>query len=443
MGLKYILFITFLFLSASLKAKVLRDTVKTEVRYSEKNIYDTINVYGDKQIVRRDSLRKHFSKYIPKNYVVSYNSIDYISSAHLKMLLSQEHKKNKNKNKSVLISGAPFPFYKPTTSFGFGGAGVLSFKYDKKDTVSFRSYVPFSLLISVKGQFEFGTGMDLFMHENRFKTRFRLDATKGLANYFEYNGTLKFPSIDDKSTQYDHLLIEPEVEMLWSVAKNFYIGPSLYLRYEKLSKMSDDVKATLPLSFLNNPEVFSMGLGFMCEYSSIDNPTFPYHGLVANASIQEYYEFMAEKKAYTKITLDYRQYQELFNRCALAWQVKAEGVVGQETDLFMLKPAVYIRGVMDRYYISPLVGNISTEYRQYFGSQEAYERGSYFARVGYTLWANMGVWGDKLNSLNTVFSVGGGLRYEIQQYKNIRFDVGTPFDKNAKLFYYVSFLEFF
>lgn len=414
-------------------------------KYIESNHYDTVLVSGVKRVIRRDSLRKDFDKYFTKYDVVSYNEIDYISTRHLELYLTKNYKEQKRAAKKVWVSGAGFPYYQPTTSFGVGGAAILSFNYDHRDTVNFKSYVPISLLASIKGQFALTSGLYLFMKENKHKATARMDMSYGMANYFGSGNRLKMPSINDKSTQYTQFIAKPTFNMLWRVADDFYIGPAISFHYEQISKIASDVYEALPDVVQQNKQIFDIGVGFMAEYSSIDNPSFPYQGIVVNASAMAHGEFLSVKTPMASISIDYRQYQRLFSpRGVLAWQVGLKTLFNNKTDLFMLNPSLDMRGVMERYYIAPTVGNVSLEYRQFIGGMAAYKRGEWWTKIGFALWANGGMWGNNIfKKADFVTSFGGGLRYEIQPNKNFRFDIGTATGARAKPMFYVGFLEYF
>lgn len=414
-------------------------------KYIESNYYDTIGVSNKKIVIRRDSLRKNFDSYFPKPDLVSYNDIDYISTNHLEQYIKKNYKDQKRASKRVWASGAGFPFYKPTTSFGIGGAAILSFMYDRRDTISFNSYIPISFLASVKGQFALTSGLYLFMKENKNKARARLDMSYGMANYFGSGSSIKAPSIDDKSTQYTQFLMIPTFEMLWRVADNFYLGTIISIQYEKLQDMAPDVFAALPLAVQQNSEVLNIGGGIVAEYSSIENPSFPYDGVVFNASLKANGELLSVKAPMPSIMVDYRQYQRLFSqRGVLAWQLKMETLLNNKTDLFVINPALDIRGVLERYHIASTVGNMSVEYRQFIGSMDVYKRGVWWSKIGFTVWGNLGMWGnDIFKQTDFVASYGGGFRYEIQPNKNFRFDIGTATGDKAKPMFYVGFLEYF
>lgn len=440
------LFLLFLFTPLLASAFGSSDSIPDKPqKYVESNHYDTVLVSGEKRVIRRDSLRKGFDTYFPKYDIVSYNDIDYISTRHLELYLNKNYKEQKRATKKVWVSGAGFPYYQPTTSFGVGGAAILSFHYDRHDTVNHKSYIPISLLASVKGQFALTSGLYLFMKENRRKATVRLDMSYGMANYFGKGASLKMPSINDKSTQYTQFIAKPTFNMLWRVTDDFYIGSAVSFHYEQLSKIAPDVLEALPKVVRHDKEIFDIGLGVMAEYSSIDNPSFPYHGIVVNASAMAHGEFLSVKVPMASISIDYRQYQRLFSpRGVLAWQVALKSLFNNETELFLLNPSLDMRGVMERYYIASTVGNVSLEYRQFIGGLEAYNRGEWWSKIGFTLWANGGMWSDDLfRKTDFVASFGGGLRYEIQPNKNFRFDVGTATGARATPMFYVGFLEYF
>ncbi|MEG2121097.1 MAG: hypothetical protein RRZ64_03460 [Rikenellaceae bacterium] len=442
--MRAIIIFIFLFLSVNAFSLDKRDSVVVRQKYVEANFHDTISTSADKIVVRRDSLRKNFDLYFPNYDIVSYNNIDYISTKHLELYLKKSYKDLKHASQKVWLSGAGFPFYKPTTSFGIGGAVILSFNHDNRDTLNFKSYVPISLLASIKGQFSLTSGLYLFMKENARKARISFDMSYGMANYFGSGATIKAPSINDKSTQYTQLIAQPKVDMLWRVAKDLYVGPTFNLKYEQLSDIPIDVYGALPLVVQQEKQILNVSLGAMVEYSSIDNPTFPYHGIMANASVMAGYEAMSMKRYTANISIDYRQYHTIIPRGVLAWQVKGTTILNSDNDFFLINPSISIRGVLDRYYIASTVGSVSVEYRQFIGSEQAHSRGEWWTRIGVTLWANGGMWSNEIfKNADFVASFGCGLRYEVQPNKNVCIDAGRATGDKSKAMFYVGFLEYF
>lgn len=414
-------------------------------KYDERNYFDTITVDGSTSVVRRDLLRKNFKEYLPEHSIISFNDIEYISTSELRYLLKGVKKEALRSTRKVWVSGMGFPFYKPTTSAGIGGAAILTFKANKNDDVSFRSYIPISFLASIRGQFALTFGANIFMNENKLKFRSYLTGSYGVANYFGQGGAIKAPNIKDKTTHYDQLMFKPELELLWRVGRDFYIGPAVNIHYEKLSNIADDVYEYLPNGVQRKKEILNMGIGGLLEYSTIDNPTCPYGGVVLNGRAMYFREHISTKNQYIYLSLDYKQYVQLFNRRSiLAWKVSTANLVNNRTDFFLFNPSLDIRGVLEGYYFAPSIGSLSIEYRHFFASNRSYERGTLWSKVGMTVWANMGAFGRDIPSWNNfVYTVGAGLRFEVQPFKNVRFDVGRQIGGKGKMMFYFGFNEYF
>lgn len=347
--------------------------------------------------------------------------------------------------KKMWVSGAGFPFYKPTTSAGVGGAVLISFQADQNDSVSFRSYIPLSLLVSIRGQLALTSGLNLFLNENKMKLIVDMDVDYGIANYFGTTDNLKAPEIGDTTTHYTQVSFDPEFHLNFRIAENLYVGPYLDVTYKYLYDIAPDVYQQMKPLHDKKHQIFNLGIGAGLEYSSIDNPTFPYRGIQANMRMVYNNELLSSNIGSFGLWFDYRQYVRLFKRrTVLAWRLNSNNVIGSKENLFLLLPSIEARGLMDGYYYAPSTGVASIELRHMFASNEYYQKGKFWSRFGGTLWANAGAYGNNLFAWDDfVYSAGLGLRCEVQPYKNVRFDIGQQIGGYNKIVFYFGFTEYF
>ena len=81
----------------------------------------------------------------------------------------QLHKDSIRANKRIWWSILGGPSYTPEASFGVGGAVLASFRLNKNDTISQRSFIPAGFNITLNGTFVFAGAGTLFFNENRFR----------------------------------------------------------------------------------------------------------------------------------------------------------------------------------------------------------------------------------------------------------------------------------
>ncbi len=385
-------------------------------------------------------------KRIISSLIISLICILYSECVQAQSVKDSIAKKRIPSDKSkIWVSGAGFPYYKPTTSAGLGGSAIISFRPNKSDSLSFRSYVPLNLLVSIRGQVEFSSGLNLFYNKNKCKLRLDFDVDWGIANYFGHFSNIKEPDIADPSTHYTQLSIDIKALALYSVAENLHLGPYMSIDYKQLSNIHYDVFQDLKELRYTTPNIINLGVGALIEYSSIDNPTFPYKGIAANMRLNYNYEFLSTKANTFGIWLDYRQYLKLFNRrSVLAWRAYTDNVINNQSELFLLNPSLKVRSILDKYYYAPSLGALTLEYRHMIGSDKNYETGAFWTRLGFTAWGNIGAFGDELFKwTEVVYSVGLGLRFEVQPHKNVRFDIGQQIGGSNAISFYIGFIEEF
>ena len=86
--------------------------------------------------------------------------------------------------KNLWISVLGGPSYTPEASIGIGGAMLTSFRINRADSVSQRSYLPVGFNLSLNGTIVVsGTGA-LFMRQNRFRIYLKYSFRDEPSNYY-------------------------------------------------------------------------------------------------------------------------------------------------------------------------------------------------------------------------------------------------------------------
>ena len=106
------------------------------------------------------------------------------SAPKSKSELRQMRRDSIRAHKNVWISVLGGPSYTPEAKFGVGGAMLASFRLNKADTVSQRSFLPIGFNLSLNGTIVIaGTGT-FFLNENRFRMYFKYNYRDEPANYY-------------------------------------------------------------------------------------------------------------------------------------------------------------------------------------------------------------------------------------------------------------------
>ena len=76
-----------------------------------------------------------------------------LSASQQKQLMRQQRRDSIRAHKKVWTSILGGPSYNPEASLGVGGAMLMSFRMNKNDSISQRSFVPVGFNISINGTF--------------------------------------------------------------------------------------------------------------------------------------------------------------------------------------------------------------------------------------------------------------------------------------------------
>ena len=105
-------------------------------------------------------------------------------SFRLKSEIRQERRDSIRAHKKVWVSVLGGPSYTPEASLGLGGAVLTSFRVNRRDSVSYRSFIPAGINVSINGTIVVaGTGT-LFFNENRLRVYLKYEFRNEPAHYY-------------------------------------------------------------------------------------------------------------------------------------------------------------------------------------------------------------------------------------------------------------------
>lgn len=84
----------------------------------------------------------------------------------------------------VWVSVLGGPSYTPEASLGVGGAMLMSFRMDKKDTVSQRSFLPIGFNLSLNGTIVVAGSGTFFFNEDKYRLYMKYSYRNEPANYY-------------------------------------------------------------------------------------------------------------------------------------------------------------------------------------------------------------------------------------------------------------------
>lgn len=343
-------------------------------------------------------------------------------------MLRQEHRDSVRAHKKVWASILGGPSYTPEASFGIGGAALLSFRMNKYDKISQRSFIPIGFNVSLNGTFVAAGAGTLFFNENKFRIYTRYGYRNEPTNFFG----IGFKEIDknyesDSTTRFKKNYLQFSPKFVWEVYPKIYVGTILDINYTK-SRDINPVMAQNPYYREFGKRYTNIGLGAIIQYDTRDDVATPFTGVFVSATGMLYGKYFGGNYNYELIELEYRQFKRLFNRrSTLGWIVKSQLSYNDipYTELPTFGSPFDLRGYLVGKYRDKSMAYGIMEYRHMFGSQESYDRGEFWSKFGVVAWLGTGTIGKVPTDWDTwKFNYGAGLRIQIQPRKNFRLDVG-------------------
>ena len=154
----------------------------------------------------------------------------------------QLHKDSIRANKRIWWSILGGPSYTPEASFGVGGAVLASFRLNKNDTISQRSFIPAGFNITLNGTFVFAGAGTLFFNENRFRIYISYGYRNEPSHYFGKGyETIEQIEKSDSTTKFHKSSFQLYPRFVWEVRPHLYTGPLFDINFSK----SDDINPVM------------------------------------------------------------------------------------------------------------------------------------------------------------------------------------------------------
>ena len=357
-------------------------------------------------------------------------------------------------NKKVWLSVLGGPSYTPEASLGIGGAVLASFKTNRHDTVSQRSYIPAGINLSINGTVVVAGAGTLFFNENRFRIIANYGFRREPTNFYgvgfseiDHNNNLIFNDLEsDSRTSFDRTYINLTPKFLWNLGDNIFLGGLVSFNYNKILKRDSILSAYVNAKVPGFKDKFhNLGLGAIFQYDTRNDVATPTRGLMASAVLSAYGKYLGGDYNYEILDLEYKQFQNIFKRrSTLAWVAKSQIGMGKVpfTEMPTFGSPFDLRGyTIGKYRDKSMLYSI-VEYRHMFGSEKAYQEGRFYSKLGFVLWTGAGTIGkDPTEWKKWKPNYGMGIRIQIQPNKNFRIDFGGG--PKQKLGVYMNMTEAF
>lgn len=340
------------------------------------------------------------------------------------------------------------PFLAPSLSPEVGimlvGGGLISFKLDRTDRFLQPSSIPFSFGYSSNGSSNFNFRPTLFFKNDKNRVSGDIWMKDMPDNYWGVGyDAAKNPSKPDSTTSYRRNWWQIYLKCVHQFKDNIFAGLLFDYNRTKATNLSNEM-ALDPNVINDQTDIRNWSVGLLFQYDSRDVTINAYEGVFFEFSSNFYRSEGFEKPNYQIVVFDYRQYQQIVRPGrTLAWQIKTR--IGRDNvpwpEMSQLGTPFDLRGYRwGRYRDKTMLFGIA-EYRHMFMRKTPRKDGSMMSKFGFVTWLGTGSIGDAfIDMVNWLPNAGVGLRFEIQERMNARFDFGIGNDTSA---FYISFNEAF
>ena len=364
---------------------------------------------------------------VPRKKIVIVDGVE-LNEKQLKRYYRQLRKDSIRAHKNIWWSVLGGPSYTPEASFGVGGAVLASFRMNKQDTISQRSFLPVGLNLSINGTIVVAGAGTFFFNENRFRIYMNYGYRNEPSHYYG-KGFEKAENLErgDSTTRFHRSYFQLYPRFVWEVRPHFYLGGLFDLNYTKVSDVNPVMEED-PYFQQFKRKYFNVGIGGLIQYDTRDDVATPTRGMLLGANFKLFGKYWGGTYNYEIIELEYRQFKNVFRpRSTLAWIAKSQIGLGDVpfTELPTFGSPFDLRGYyMGKYRDKSMAYGI-VEYRHMFGSSAKYKSGNFWAKCGFVAWVGTGTIGETPFDWNKwKLNFGAGLRFQMQPGKNFRLDVG-------------------
>lgn len=342
---------------------------------------------------------------------------------------NQLRKDSLRKHKKIWWSVLGGPSYTPEASLGLGGAVLASFRINKNDTISQRSFIPAGFNVSLNGTFVLAGAGTLFFNENKFRIYINYGYRNEPSHYFGKGfDSIELVEKSDSTSKFHKSSFQLYPRFVWEIKPHVFLGTLFDINYSS-SKDFNPVMLEDPYFNKFKKKYLNIGVGALLQYDTRDDVATPTSGMLLSAIGKAYGKYLGGDYNYGMFELEYRQFANVFRpRSTLAWMTKTQIGVGNVpfTELPSFGSPFDLRGYYWGKYRDKSMAYAIMEYRHMFGSEEKYKSGNFWAKWGFATWIGTGSIGNApvVDWSKWKFNFGVGLRVQMQPGKNFRLDIG-------------------
>lgn len=310
-----------------------------------------------------------------------------------------------SKTKNQLLA-YPVVFYLPETRWGFGGAGLYTFRFNGESPKSNPSQLQFAISYTQNKQVLITFPFELYLNENTWKI-------KGDINYFEYLYKFYGTGIESLETDKEFFFAKyPRIRLdVLRRYKSLFAG--VRFRYDKM-RITESGPLLSSGKFTGQEGGNIAGIGFLCQWDKRDFIYNPTKGFYLETEIFINDSWIGSDFNYKRFSLDFAKYTKIAKDHTLALQIINAHNIGDPIfyDLIFFGSPKVMRGYQDRRFLDKNMLVFQSEYRF-----------PLFKRLNGVTFFSSGTVGSQYAHLFSnpyKFSYGAGLRYLLNQKDRVR-----------------------
>jgi len=327
------------------------------------------------------------------------------------------------KNYSFIV--LPLVFSSPETSFGFGGATNVTFRFDGEKSTSRPSQFQLGFAYTLNKQFLSYLPFQLFFKDEKYKVYGELGYYRYVYFYFgNGNHTLK-------SDREIFNVNFPRIRLngLYGINKNWFVGLRYWMDDYDVVKTAEGGLLATDDSIIGRTGGLLSGAGLVVNYDSRDHLFTPRQGMLAELVLFGNQKILGSNFNFQKIYLDIAAYFPIAKNHTLAAQIYTEMTTGDVpfNQLSLLGGTKRMRGYLEGRFRD----------KQYLASQVEY-RFPLFWRLGMTAFLTTGRVAPTVGELfdaQWYYTYGLGLRIMLDTEARVNLRIDAGFGKETSGFY--------
>ncbi len=327
------------------------------------------------------------------------------------------------KNYSFIV--LPLVFSSPETSWGFGGATNITFRFKGQDHTARPSQFQLGFAYTLNKQFLSYLPFQLFLKQEKYKLYGELGYYRYVYFYFGNGNNTRKEDREIFNVNFPRIRLNG----LYGINKNWFIGVRYWLDDYKILEVVENGLLDSDNTIVGRKGGLLSGGGLVINYDTRDHLFTPRKGVLAEMVLFANEKFLGSNFSFQKIYLDIAAYFPIAKNHTLATQIYSELTAGNPpfNQLSLLGGTKRMRGYLEGRFRD----------KQYFTGQIEY-RCPLFWRLGMTAFATTGRVGATVGDLfddQWHYTYGLGLRIMLDTKARVNLRIDAGFGKETSGFY--------